>query len=95
MANTFFKSLTEADRTSSRTLLHEAIPITGALVSGTYATRTDSDAVVRENNIKTFSLYALPDSTRLSFHESGATPDFQRKGAQSKDVYPLQKNDTN
>ena len=55
MANTFFKSLTEADRTSSRTLLHEAIPITGALVSGTYATRTDSDAIVRENNIKTFS----------------------------------------
>ena len=29
MANTFFKSFAEADRTSSRTLLHEAIPITG------------------------------------------------------------------
>jgi hypothetical protein len=37
MANTFFKSFAESDRTSSRTLLHEVIPITGTLVSGTYA----------------------------------------------------------
>ena len=46
MANTFFKSFSDADRTTSRTLLHEAIPITGSLVSGTY----DSN-----NNIKSFS----------------------------------------
>lgn len=58
MANTFFKSLTESDRTSSRTLLHEAIPITGTLVSGTYlATDTvvSSTKVQRGLNIKTFS----------------------------------------
>ena len=30
-------SFSEADRTTSRTLLHESIPITGSLVSGTYA----------------------------------------------------------
>ena len=46
MANTFFKSFAESDRTSSRTLLHEVIPITGTLVSGTYASN---------NNIKSFS----------------------------------------
>ena len=46
MANTFFKSFAETDRTTSRTLLHEAIPITGSLVSGTYSSN---------NNIKTFS----------------------------------------
>ena len=46
MANTFFKSFAESDRTTSRTLLHEAIPITGSLVSGTYSSN---------NNIKTFS----------------------------------------
>jgi len=40
-----FKSLTNNDVTSTRTLLHEAIPITGALVSGTYEDR----------NIKTYS----------------------------------------
>jgi len=46
MANTFFKSFAESDRTSSRTLLHEVIPITGTIVTGTYN---------HENNIKTFS----------------------------------------
>lgn len=46
MANTFFKSFAESDRTSSRTLLHEVIPITGTLVSGTYSSN---------NNIKSFS----------------------------------------
>lgn len=46
MANTFFKSFAESDRTTSRTLLHEAIPITGSLVSGTYA---------GNNNIKSFT----------------------------------------
>ena len=46
MANTFFKPFAEADRTSSRTLLHEVIPITGTIVSGTYA---------NHNNVKSFS----------------------------------------
>ena len=46
MANTFFKSFAESDRTSSRTLLHEAIPITGSLLSGTY---------LNNSNIKSFS----------------------------------------
>jgi len=44
MASTF-KSLTNNDVTSTRTLLHEAIPLTGALISGTYEDR----------NIKNFS----------------------------------------
>ena len=44
MASTF-KSLTNNDVTSTRTLLHEAIPLTGALISGTYGDR----------NIKNFS----------------------------------------
>jgi hypothetical protein len=51
MANSFFKPLTSADRTQSRTLLHENIPITGTLVSGTYATNSSG----REVNVKTFS----------------------------------------
>ena len=58
MANTFFKSLTESDRTSSRTLLHEAIPITGTLVSGTYlatSTVVNNTTIERGLNIKTFS----------------------------------------
>ncbi len=50
-----FKTLTQDDITTSRTLLHEAIPITGTLVSGTYATSSHSDGIDRELNIKTFS----------------------------------------
>ena len=51
MANTFFKAFSEADRTSSRTLLHEVIPITGSMVHSTY-TATDNAST---ENIKTFS----------------------------------------
>jgi len=44
MASTF-KNLLNADVTTTRTLLHEAIPVTGTIVSGTY----------KEENIKTFT----------------------------------------
>ena len=43
---TTFKTLTNNDVTSTRTLLHEAIPITGTIVSGTYSS---------DGNIKTYS----------------------------------------
>ena len=52
MANTFFKSFAANDRTSSRTLLHEFIPITGTLLSGTYNVSGEPE---RGENIKTFS----------------------------------------
>ena len=42
---TTFKTFRKNDMVSSRTLLHEAIPLTGTIVSGTYS----------ENNIKNFS----------------------------------------
>ena len=43
---TTFKSLTHSDITHTRTLLHEAVPITGSIISGTYA---------GEGNIKNYS----------------------------------------
>lgn len=51
-AGTFFKTFSSSDRTTTRTLLHEAIPITGTLVSGTYAHEGLND---RNANIKTYS----------------------------------------
>lgn len=52
MANSYFKTLTSNDRVSTRTLLHENIPITGTLFSGsTY----NLDSNERGVNIKTFS----------------------------------------
>ena len=47
---TVFKSFLNNDVASTRTLLHEAIPITGSIVSGTYVEDGDS-----ETNIKNFS----------------------------------------
>ena len=47
-----FKTLTQTDRTTSRTLLHESIPITGSIISGSYSTSSVSG---RGINIKTFS----------------------------------------
>lgn len=52
---TSFKTLTQADKTLTRTMLHETIPITGTLLSGTYATASSEHAVGRGLNIKTFS----------------------------------------
>lgn len=53
---TSFKSFLNNDVTTTRTLLHEAIPVTGSIVSGTYndpsVVLTGSNA---ENNIKNFS----------------------------------------
>ena len=48
MAN-FYKNLLPTDRANTRTLLHEAIPLTGTIVSGTY------NAGTTEHNIKNYS----------------------------------------
>ena len=46
---TIFKQIPAEDRVSTRTLLHEAIPITGAIVSGNYGTFPD------DTNVKNFA----------------------------------------
>jgi hypothetical protein len=48
MASTF-KDIKPSDRASTRTLLHEAIPLTGTIVSGTYGTFPNG------GNIKNYS----------------------------------------
>ena len=47
-----FKTFVNTDVTTTRTLLHEQIPITGSMLSGTYNQATTA---VREENIKTHS----------------------------------------
>ena len=54
-AGTFYKTFNSSDRTTTRTLLHESIPITGTLVSGTYDSYTDTGPVARGVNVKTFA----------------------------------------
>jgi hypothetical protein len=48
--STTFKTLLNDDRTTTRTLLHEAIPITGSILSGTYA-----EPGVAASNIKEYA----------------------------------------
>ena len=50
---TVFKPLGDNDVTSTRTLLHEAIPITGTIVSGTYG--GVDVALGSENNVRNYS----------------------------------------
>jgi len=52
MASTY-KSLVSGDSTSTRTLLHESIPVTGSIVSGTYG--GTAVALGSEPHIKTYS----------------------------------------
>ena len=49
MADSAYKVLGANDKVTTRTLLHEAIPITGTIVSGTYGTFPNDD------NVKNFS----------------------------------------
>ena len=52
---TSFKSLDQKDIATTRTLLHEAIPITGSIVSGTYGVTNTATEFPNENNIKNYS----------------------------------------
>ena len=54
---TTFKNFLSNDIANTRTLLHEAIPITGSIVSGTYA---------GDGNIKTFSMLCSASETVCS-----------------------------
>lgn len=82
-----FKTLTQNDKTTSRTLLHEAIPITGSLLAGTYDTASDG----REINIKTFShgmfqsVYDYPYTSSSANHIFDITFGF-KEGAEFNNV---------
>lgn len=54
MASTY-KNFLNNDIASTRTLLHEAIPITGSIVSGTYLETDGSNVDDNETNIKNYS----------------------------------------
>ena len=67
-----FKSLASGDATSTRTLLHESIPVTGSIVSGTYG--GDCTALGSEPQIKTYahgmfqSVYDYPHLSSSANH---------------------------
>ena len=52
---TSFKSISDSDVITTRTLFHEAIPISGTYISGTYGQTATSTEFPTENNIKNYS----------------------------------------
>lgn len=80
---TSFKDLTQDDRRVTRTLLHESIPVTGTLLSGTYATSSAG----REVNVKTFqhgmfqSVYDYPYASSSANHILDLTCGFSTAGS--------------
>jgi len=81
---TTFKNFLANDITTTRTLLHEAIPITGALCSGAYGTFQS------ENNIKNFthglfqSVYDYPYLSSSANHIFDITCGFSSRSALSQ-----------
>ena len=77
---TTFKALTPADVVNTRTLLHEAVPITGTIVTGTYASN---------GNIKNFShgmfqsVYDYPYLSSSANHIFDVTAGYSSKSAYS------------
>jgi len=58
---TTFKTFLNDDITSTRTLLHEAIPVTGSIISGTYAAPGDTGTNIKEYGHGMFqSVYDYP-----------------------------------
>ena len=66
---TTFKTFTENDIVSSRTLLHEAIPVTGSIVSGTYLETSTATSNIRNYSHGMFqAVYDYPYLSSSSNH---------------------------
>tara|TARA_R110002020_G_scaffold473315_1_gene702399 strand:- start:1121 stop:2239 length:1119 start_codon:yes stop_codon:yes gene_type:complete len=82
---TTYKTLTSNDIVSTRTLLHEAVPITGTIVSGTY----NGNESINEQNIKNYShgmfqsVYDYPFLSSSANHIFDLTVGYSNKSALS------------
>ena len=81
---TIFKALSADDRVSTKTLLHEAIPITGTILSGTYGTFPNDTNVQNFSHGMFQSIYDYPflsSSANHIFDISVGTSDVSSLGA--------------
>ncbi len=89
MASTF-KTFTNSDKTNTRSLMHEAIPLTGSLLSGSYGFKVAITG--SEPNIKTYShgmfqsVYDYPHASSSANHLFDVTFGF-KTGSMSNGVY--------
>jgi len=83
---TTFKNFLSNDVANTRTLLHEAIPITGSIVSGTYSTTATTDG---GENVKTYghgmfeSVYDYPFLSSSANHIFDVTAGYSNSSALS------------
>ena len=93
---TAFKGLTGKDTTTTKTLLHESLPITGTLVSGTYAGGLEGAANVRTYSHGMFpSYYDYPYFSSSANHifdltvgiSSGSSSDTYSQNAKKVNIY--------
>ena len=69
---TSFKTLLNTDIQSTRTKLHEAIPITGTILSGTYTLPAAPPAATSEENIKNYTHGLFQSVYDYPYHSSSA-----------------------
>jgi hypothetical protein len=82
---TTYKTLLNNDVTSTRTLLHEAIPITGTIVSGTYNETSTTTSNIKNYGHKMFqSVYDYPYLSSSSNHIFDITCGYASNSALSK-----------
>jgi len=82
---TTFKTLLNNDITSTRTLLHEAIPITGTIVSGTYVETSTSTSNIKNYGHGMFqSVYDYPYLSSSANHIFDITVGYASDSALSK-----------
>ena len=76
-----FKPLNENDIVATRTLLHEAIPLTGTIVSGTYGTFPDDDNIKNYSHGMFQSVYDYPYLSSSANHIFDITVGISTKSA--------------
>jgi hypothetical protein len=82
---TTYKTLLNNDVTSTRTLLHEAIPITGTIVSGTYSEASTTTSNIKNYGHKMFqSVYDYPYLSSSANHIFDITCGYASNSALSK-----------
>ena len=85
---TIFKTLTADDVTSTRTLLHEAIPLTGSIISGTYEGGTGEENVLNFSHGMFQSVYDYPYLSSSANHIVDITAGYSNSSILSSSANP-------
>ena len=77
---TVFKNLLSNDVATTRTLLNEAIPITGTIVSGTYGYASSVGTTSHSMNSKKLNIYSQMAQVLVGYDQTGSIRRFDQDG---------------